>query len=213
MIKIAIAEDSKEVRKNLVQILEILGEYDILFDAANGKEVLENLDPNNLPDVILMDIEMPEMDGIEATKKIVAKHPEVAVVMLTAFHQKDRVFNALKSGARGYLLKGEKPKVIVEAIAQAKEGRMPMTPEIAVQTLQFFRDQDQTENAQKDYKLTDRELEILGFLCQALSYKQIAGKCEISTKTVNTHVENVYRKLEVHSAVEAINLANKNKWF
>jgi DNA-binding NarL/FixJ family response regulator len=123
------------------------------------------------------------------------------------------VFNALKNGANGYILKGEKPKAILEAIKQAKEGRLPMTPEIAALTIEFFTRHQQTTASKEDYDLTRRETEILEYLCKGMSYKNIAEECFISQRTVNTHIENIYRKLNVHNAVEANNLARKNNWF
>lgn len=213
MIKVAIAEDHKDVRENLVQLLNLIGEYDIINQASTGKELLNSLQKNNLPEVILMDIEMPVMDGIETTRQIKKLYPQISIVILTAFNQKNKVFQALKSGANGYLLKGEKPKIIIESINQAKEGRMPMTPEIATQTFEFFSSYDSTLVPNDDFGLTARETEILELLCRGLSYKQIADKCFISTKTVNSHIENIYRKLNVHTAVEANNIASKNKWF
>jgi DNA-binding NarL/FixJ family response regulator len=213
MIKVAIAEDHKDVRENLVKILSIIGDFKITHEASNGVELVKLLEKDNLPEVILMDIEMPEMDGIECTKRVKELYPEVVIIILTAFNQKDKVFHALKNGANGYLLKGEKPKIIMDAIHQAKEGRLPMTPEIALQTIEFFKDFDSKSKTRKDYGLTKRESEILEQLCLGLSYKQIAAKCYISTKTVNSHIENIYRKLNVHTAIEANNIASKNKWF
>jgi DNA-binding NarL/FixJ family response regulator len=128
-------------------------------------------------------------------------------------NQRDNVFNALKNGASGYILKGEKPKAIIQAIKQAKEGRLPMTPEIAALTLEFFaKNQEETVSKEK-YDLTKRETEILELLCKGMSYKNIAETCFISQRTVNSHMENIYRKLNVHNAIEASNLARKNNWF
>lgn len=212
MTKIAIAEDQKDVRENLMQILELIGEYEIIYTAGNGKILIDHLVNGPLPEVILMDLEMPEMDGIETTLWVKSKYPEISIVILTTFNQEEKVFKALKNGANGYLLKGEKPKILIEAIAQAKEGRMPMSPEIAAKTLSFFSQFQEKNLSPSDFGLTKRENEILNLLCQGLSYKEIAETCYISNHTVNAHIESIYRKLNVHSAVEASKIAVKNKW-
>lgn len=213
MIKISIAEDSKDIRDNLIKVFDIFGDVEILSIAENGKELLDQLKSGIKPEVILMDVEMPVLGGIEATKEVKKLYPEMPIVILTVMNQRDTVFNALKNGASGYILKGEKPKAILEAIKQAKEGRLPMTPEIAALTLDFFAANQETTVSKEEYDLTKRETEILEFLCKGMSYKNIADECFISIRTVNTHVENIYRKLNVHNAVEANNLARKNKWF
>ncbi|MEZ4772536.1 MAG: response regulator transcription factor [Bacteroidia bacterium] len=213
MIKVAIAEDNKDVRENLIRVFELLGEIEVQLVAENGKELLQKLKSAVKPEVILMDVEMPEMNGIEATKEVKKIYPDIPIIILTVVNQKDKVFNALKNGANGYILKGEKPKAILEAVKQAKEGRLPMTPEIAALTLAFFSQHLESTASKEDYDLTRRELEILGFLCKGMSYKTIADECFISQRTVNTHVENIYRKLNVHNAVEANNIARKNRWF
>jgi DNA-binding NarL/FixJ family response regulator len=213
MIKISIAEDSKDIRDNLIKVFDIFGDVEILSIAENGKELLDQLKSGIKPEVILMDVEMPVLGGIEATKEVKKLYPEMPIVILTVMNQRDNVFNALKNGASGYILKGEKPKAILEAIKQAKEGRLPMTPEIAALTLDFFAANQETIVSKEEYDLTKRETEILEFLCKGMSYKNIADECFISIRTVNTHVENIYRKLNVHNAVEANNLARKNKWF
>ncbi len=213
MIRIAIAEDSKDVRENLVKVFELLGEVDVQIVAENGKELLQKLASGKKPEVILMDVEMPVMGGIETTKEVKKLYPEIPIIILTVVNQRDNVFNALKNGANGYILKGEKPKAILEAIKQAKEGRLPMTPEVASLTIEYFTNQHKTSISKDDYNLTKRESEILELLCEGMSYKMIANKCFISQRTVSTHVENIYRKLNVHNAVEASNIARENRWF
>jgi DNA-binding NarL/FixJ family response regulator len=213
MIKVAIAEDNQDVRDNLIKVFELLGEIEVQFVAKNGKELLQKLKNGMKPDLILMDVEMPVMGGIEATKEVKMIYPDIPIIILTVMNQRDNVFNALKNGASGYILKGERPKAIIQAIKQAKEGRLPMTPEIAALTLEFFaKNQEETVSKEK-YDLTKRETEILELLCKGMSYKNIAETCFISQRTVNSHVENIYRKLNVHNAIEASNLARKNNWF
>jgi DNA-binding NarL/FixJ family response regulator len=213
MITLAIAEDNKDVRDNLVKVFELLGEVEVLFTAENGSVLLDKLRTDVQPEVILMDVEMPEMDGIKATLEVKKNYPHIAVVILTVVNQKYDGFQALKNGANGYILKGEKPKAILEAVQQAKDGRLPMTPEIAALTIAFFEQFKESTSSMEDYNLTKRESEILEYLCKGKNYKAIADKCFISLRTVNRHIENVYRKLNVHTAIEANNLARKNRWF
>ncbi|MFK8008789.1 MAG: response regulator [Saprospiraceae bacterium] len=216
MTSIAIVDDKREICKNLQQIFKIFENIEVLFVAYDGEEVvrkIQTLSPR--PQVILMDIEMRKMDGIAATQIIKSNFPKVKILMLTVFEQEDKIFQAIQAGADGYLLKDEKPKKIVEAIENVLEGRMPMSPIVAAKTLAFLRNpspQSQLKNP-KDFKLTKREIEILELLSFGKSYQVIGEELFISYKTVSSHVENIYRKLDVHSKVEASMLAMKNKWF
>lgn len=213
-ITIAIAEDVKELRENLELIVDLIGDIKCLFAAKNGAEVMPMIEQYGEPDVILMDIEMPIQNGIETTRLVKKSHPNIKVLILTVFDNNENVFNALKNGADGYMLKGERPQEVLSAIQQVNEGRMAMSPEIAMKTLQYFRKLEKTDNeSTSDYHLTNREVEILEFLCTGLSYKQIAGECQISERTVGTHIENIYKKLNVNSAIEASNIAKRNDWF
>ena len=214
LLSIAIVEDKRELRENLKQIFDLLGETRCLFEVADGAEVLTAIATYGVPDVILMDMEMPVQDGIKTTAIVKAKYPNVKILMLTVFDQSENVFNALKNGADGYLLKGEKPKALLAAVRQVYEGRMPMSPEVALKTLAYFRNlSDKNRSSTSDYQLTRREIEVLELLCDGLSYKQIGDRCHIAERTVSTHIENIYKKLNVHSAVEASKIASKNEWF
>lgn len=216
MVSIAIVDDKKEICENLQQIFKIFEKGKVLFVAHDGEEaVRKTQSTTELPQVILMDIEMRKMDGIAATQIIKAQFPQIKILMLTIFEQEDKIFKAIQAGASGYLLKDEKPKKIIEAIENVMEGRMPMSPIVAAKTLAFLRNpkpQPSLKNP-SDFHLTKREIEILELLSSGKSYQKISEELFISHKTVSSHIENIYRKLGVHSKVEASMLAMKNKWF
>jgi len=174
-----------------------------LADANNIIEDLSKAEPN----VILMDIEMPGISGIEATRLIKSAFPNIIVLMQTVFEDEDKVFDSIIAGASGYLLKKTSPEKIIESIREAASGGSPMTPIIAAKVLQFFQ-QNQPKN---EYSLTEREKSILGLLVEGLSYKMIAAQENISYHTVNSHIRKIYEKLHVHSLGEAISKALKEK--
>lgn len=213
-IKIGIAEDKDDLRKNLEQILALLGDFELIFSVADGALVLDAIAKYGVPDLILMDIEMPLQDGIVTTRDVKAKYPSVRVLILTIFDQKDSIFRALQNGADGYLLKGERPKEVLKAIEQVLDGKMPMSADIAQKVLLYFRNFSKDSKPKtSDFDLTKRETEILELLSDGMAYKEIAASLNIATRTVNTHVESIYKKLNVHSAIEASNIARKNDWF
>ncbi|MFK7951134.1 MAG: response regulator [Saprospiraceae bacterium] len=216
MIKIAITDDRREIRENLNRIFQIFEEVEVVFLANDGEVAVKLMRTNpEKPEVILMDIEMRKMNGIEATRQIKAMFPEVKIIMLSIFEQDDKIFEAIKAGADGYLLKDERPKKIIEAIQNAKEGRMAMSPLVAMKTLDFLRNTPEPKKLKtpQDYKLTPREIEILNHLSKGKSYKKIAAELFTSPHTVRSHIENIYKKLEVRSKVAASNVALENKWF
>jgi len=216
MISIAIVDDKKEICKNLQQIFKIFENIQVLSVAHDGEEIIQELRSGaSVPQVILMDIEMRKIDGITATQIIKTNFPPIKILMLTVFEQEDKIFQAIQAGADGYLLKDEKPQKLIQAIENVVEGRMPMSPVVAAKTLAFLR-KPTTQPILKnpaDFQLTKREIEILELLSSGKSYQAIAQELFISHKTVSSHVENIYRKLDVHSKVEASMLAAKNKWF
>lgn len=217
MITIGLVDDNPTLLRNISQNLSIFDEIEILFKANGGLDALDKLN-NYQPDMLLMDIEMPEIDGIETTRRIKELFPSIKIMMLSVLDREDKIFEAIKAGASGYLTKDEKPSKIVAAIEELMEGGAPMSPTIAMKTLQILRNQEvadlKTESYQspESYNLTKREIEILEKVASGLTYNKIADQLFISAKTARKHIENIYQKLQVHSKLEAVAVAQKNKW-
>jgi DNA-binding NarL/FixJ family response regulator len=149
-----------------------------------------------------MDIDMPGMSGIEAVWEIKKHWPDIKIVMLTVFEDDDKIFGAIKAGANGYLLKKDSPQKILDAIQAASQGESPMNGMIAAKVLEYFQKQQKKVTGLKELNITEREKEILQLLIGGNSYKEIAGALFISTETLNSHIKNIYRKLNVHSRSE-----------
>lgn len=212
--EIAIAEDNEYLAKSLVDKLSLLPDnFNITFIARNGKEIVDYVGSDKKPDVILMDIEMPVMDGIKATEIISSKIPEIKIIMLTVFDDEENIFNAIKAGANGYLLKDEPIEKIIENIEVVLNGGAPMSPVIAAKTLKLLRGSDSktSEDDRDNYNLTKREIEILEFLKKGYDYNKTAEKLFISPFTVRKHIENIYRKLQVNNKMQAVQKALQNK--
>lgn len=215
LIDIAICEDQRPALESLLEALELYPNINVLWTARNGIQALEQLNNHPHPKVILMDIEMPEMNGIEATHDITQQLPDIRIIMLSVFDQEEHLFAALQAGAVGYLLKGERPAEIEKALYAALDGRMPMSPALARQTLAFMRGAHPAAGREKleDFELSSREVELLEHLAQAKTYQEIADALFISTKTVRNHIHSIYKKLQVQSKAEAVQKALKNRWF
>ncbi len=213
MIKIAIAEDNSFLVKTLVNKLSFFDDITVKFASDNGAELIKMLDNNHNIDVILMDIQMPEMDGIKAAEIIKKKYPQIKIMMLTIYDDDDSVFKAIKAGANGYILKETDPRSMYENIKELLSGGAPMTPSIASKTLKILRRDNFNiaQGEQKDFDLSKRQLEILEQLSKGLNYNEIAANLFISPSTVRKHIENIYAKLEVHSKIEAIQKAQKHR--
>jgi DNA-binding NarL/FixJ family response regulator len=204
MIRVLLYDDSEGIRTSIGDLLNATEGFDCLgvFEDARLVETqIEQL----LPHVVLMDINMPYINGVEATKLIKKKHPEVKVLIQTAFDNDELVFGSLKAGAEGYLLKSSSQAQILKAIDDVFQGGAIMTPSIALMVMKTFQPQ-----AKLTYNLTIRETEVLGFLSEGLSYKMIAVRMEISYFTVNAHIRKIYEKLHVNSSAEAVSLALKS---
>ena len=200
-IKVLIFDDNSDRRDSLellVQATDGLFLSGSVPDANTAVDIVSSL----APDVILMDIGMPGISGIEATRLIKSKFPTVQIIIQTVFDDQERIFEAIIAGASGYLLKSSPAPKIVEAIFEAHSGGAPITPTIASKVISFFREQTPVSN--NEYRLSEREKEVLNHLVDGMSYKMIASELEISYNTVNSHIKKIYEKLHVHSVGEAL---------
>jgi len=204
-IRVLIVDDHTMVRKGLVAFLKNQPEFDLVGEACDGREAIESCEQNQ-PDVILMDLVMPELGGVAATRTIHQRWPQVQVIALTSFQEKELVQDALQAGAIGYLLKNVSGEELAEAIRQAHSGRPTLAPE-AVQAL--IQPPSEVENLAAS--LTRREHEVLALLAKGMSNPEIAGQLYISRATVKAHISNILSKLGITSRAEAISLAIKNK--
>lgn len=214
-IKIGIVDDNARLSEQLKENLGNSGVIEILFTAINGADALEKLkNADVLPQVILMDIEMPVMNGIEATA-VITKETDIKVLILTVFDNDEKIFDAIKAGSAGYLLKDSKTHRIVSAIEDVMTGGASMSPHIAAKALGLLREKTAGKESPQpaDYNLSERETQLLEQLVQGLNYQQIADKLFISHGTVRKHIENIYSKLHIHTKVDAVNIVNKHKWF
>ena len=208
-IRVAIFEDNRNLREGLFNLLESSDGFICAGAFAHCERVVENIEETQ-PDVILMDIELPVVNGIEAVKLIREKYPDVKILMETIFEEDDKIFQSICNGAQGYILKNTPPEEILNSIREIYEGGAPMTPLIASKVLRMFKN-NLTSEKDGSYNLSVREKEILKCLVEGMSYKMIADTCFISADTVNGHIKNIYKKLQVHSKGEAVAKAIKGK--
>jgi len=215
VIRIGIIDDNAALLQQLAQNLTAFENIDIVFTAPNGMAALKEIETcERLPELLLMDIEMPVMNGIETTR-VITTESQIKVLMLTVFDTDDKIFEAIKAGAAGYLLKDSKPHKIVTAIEEVMQGGAAMSPTIASKTLELLRSLTEKKSSPtpKDYNLSGRENQLLELLVEGHTYQQIADQMFISHGTVRKHIENIYEKLHIHSKIEAVNKANKYNWF
>jgi DNA-binding NarL/FixJ family response regulator len=208
-IKVVIFEDNTNLRRGLTTLINGSDGFECTGAFGNCDKLIKNISDTK-PDVILMDIEMPGMNGIEAVKILKPQFPGIKILMETIFEDDEKVFHSICSGAEGYILKNTPPSQILEAIKEIHEGGAPMTPSIASKVLAMFKS-GTSFSKDESHNLTDRELEVLKFLVDGMSYKLIAEKCFVSIDTVSSHVKNIYKKLQVHSKAEAVAKAIKGK--
>ena len=206
MINIAIYDDHKLRRDSLEALLSLGTHYQLVGSFPNCVHILEETNRLN-PDLILMDIEMPDMDGIEGMRKLKQVYPEVKVIIQTAFEDDEKIFKAMQAGAEGYILKTATVQQITQAIDDVMQGGAGMTPSIALKIIRHFNKQ----NITPDYNLTAKENGVLKLLAKGMSYKMIADELGISYFTVNNHIKKVYEKLKVHSLGEAVALYHQQK--
>lgn len=205
MIKLLLFEDHELLRESLSRLIGAIPDMDLLGaypDCLSGAQWCAKF----RPDVVLMDIDLPGMNGIEGARQIKEAVPETDILMLTVFDDEERVFEAMRAGATGYLLKKTAPMEIIESIRQVKAGGAPMSPSVARKLVLFFNQQTVRAKAKDDPEtsLTEREREILSWLVKGHSYKMISDTCQVSINTVRSHLKKVYRKLHVHSMSEAV---------
>ncbi len=211
-LRIAIFDDNKNIRESIGMLLstdpafELVGSFSHVLDSTDDVR-------NCNPDIILMDIEMPGMSGIEAVRTIKKSFPQVQVLMQTVFEDDDRVFDSICAGASGYLLKNFLNTRLVDAIKELQYGGSPMSPSIARKVFNKMQEMSHVvvPPAVPDYNLTPREKEVLGCIVEGLAYKMIADKLSISYETVRSHVKKIYEKLHVASLTEVVSKAMKEK--
>lgn len=211
-IKIAIAEDNSFLLKSVTDKLSLVGGNSVKIIAENGKILLEKLKEYHQVDIVLMDIQMPEMDGILATEEVKKKYPHIKVIMLTVFDDDENIFRAIQAGADGYLLKETGPEELENSLNDILSGGAPMTPIIASKALALLRQPPKSDTEKEENPLTSRETDVLLQLSKGLNYIEIADNLIISPSTVRKHIENIYKKLQVRNKMEAVKKADRNKW-
>lgn len=211
MIKLALVDDKRINIQSLIDRIRHSSDFQIIFTASDGEDFLDKCKSAQvLPDVVLMDIDMPVMNGIEAVSIASELFPGIRFIMLTVFDDEDKVFEAIKSGAVGYLLKEESPEKLVQHVRDVVEfGVVPMSPRIARKTLQLLSRAQINIVKERDELLSEREIDILRNLINGLDYKQISERLFISPNTVRTHISNIYKKLHVNNKAQAIKIAYK----
>jgi DNA-binding NarL/FixJ family response regulator len=200
-ITVSIVEDSDKLRETLARVIERADGFRCVSQYANAEDALKDL-LQARPDVVLMDINLPGMNGVECVRQLKKIAPEIQVMMLTVYEDTENIFDALAAGASGYMLKRTAGKELIEAIAEVKRGGSPMTTHIARKVVQSFQ-RSAAATAQTE-SLSEREQQVLDLLSQGLMYKEIADKLSISYETVHTYIRRIYEKLQVRTRTEAV---------
>ncbi|MEP6793716.1 MAG: response regulator transcription factor [Saprospiraceae bacterium] len=206
MIRIIIYDDHAqrcESLKALISLAEGMECVGYFPDCSHVIEEMKRLQPH----VVLMDIEMPHVDGISGVRKIKQAYPQIRIIMQTVFDDEERIFACLQAGAEGYILKNASAEKIIQSIREVFDGGASMTPSVALQVMKYFNH----VKGPVDFNLTPREKEVLSLLSGGKSYKMVADKLGISYSTVNGYIKNIYEKLHVHSVTEAVSIAHKNR--
>lgn len=212
-IRVLVVDDHAVVRQGLSMFIEMQEDMQVVGEGANGIEAVE-LAARLKPDVILLDLMMPQLDGVEATQRIMAQMPQARVLILTSFGEDDKVFPAIRAGAQGYLLKDIQPRELVQAVRETYQGKAQLHPDIARRLMTAVSAQapapavpptapPQELHGRDHYSLTEREREVLGLIAQGLNNREIAAKMVISEKTVKTHVSNILDKLHLEDRTRA----------
>lgn len=211
MKRIQIFDDNQRFRDSLSMLISVTDDLMLCGIYSEAGNIINKINSDN-PDVILMDIDMPEINGIQAVQTIRKQYPELPVIMLTGFDDDQKVFDSICAGASGYLLKSIKPDELISSITMVMNGGAPMSPGIARKVLQLFSETfSGIKGEKKDYGLSKREKEVLTLLVNGKSYKIIAAELNISYETVHSHIKKIYDKLQVNSAAEAISKSLKQR--
>lgn len=207
-VRVALVEDRREIREGLAMLVngtegfECRGSYRSMEEALDGIE-------RDMPDLVLSDIGLPGMNGIEGIRILKGRHPQLTILVLSVYDDDDRIFDALCAGACGYLLKKTPPARLLDALREAAAGGGPMSPEVASRVIALFREVRPPERA--TYNLTPHELRLLKFFVEGHNYKTAAAELGVTVHTVSFHVRSIYEKLQVHSKSEAVAVAIKNR--
>ncbi|HJZ75346.1 MAG TPA: response regulator transcription factor [Vicinamibacterales bacterium] len=207
-LTVAIVEDERDIRECLSVLVNGTPGYACTGSYRTMEEALEKI-PHHLPDVVLSDIGLPGMSGIEGVRILKQRHPQLLVLMLTVYDDDERIFDAMCAGACGYLLKKTPPARLLESLREAVQGGAPMSPEVARRVIALFRDIRPPDRA--DYQLTPHETRLLKLFVEGHNYKTAAAELRVSVNTINFHVRSIYEKLQVHSRSEAVAKALLNR--
>ena len=207
MIRLIVYDDSRQRCESLKALLSLSDGMEWVADFPDCSHVEEDMETHH-PDVVLMDIAMPNVDGISGVALIKKRFPDIKIIMQTIFEDDEKIFASLQAGAEGYILKNASAEKITQSIEEVYQGGAYMTPSVALKVMQYFNKPSQPN---EEYKLTPKEKEVLKLLSDGLSYKMVADRLGISYYTVNAHIKKIYEKLHVHSLGEAVSLALKNK--
>jgi DNA-binding NarL/FixJ family response regulator len=208
-IKVTIFEDSESLRTSLYHLINESYGFQCVGAHEDCLDLLENI-AKDKPDVVLMDIQMPGISGIEAVVMLKEKYPDLKILMQTIFEDQERIFNSILAGASGYILKSTSPARILEFIKETYEGGAPMSPSVATKVLKMVTGRSASAKP-INFNLSEREKEVLTALVEGMSYKMIADACFISLDTVRSHIKSIYEKLHVHSKGEAVAKAIKSR--
>ncbi len=210
MINVAIVEDNTTIREGLAALINGTEGYKCIGSFGDVESFLPKINILDI-NVVLMDIGLPGMNGIEGVKNAVVKDPDLSILMLTVYEESEFVFDALCAGACGYLVKKTPPARLLEAIRDANDGGSPMSSRIARQVITAFKEGKNVSLDEKDFDLTEREISVLNLLAEGYNYQEIAESLYISVDTVRHHIRNIYKKLHVHSQSEAVAKAIRKK--
>lgn len=202
-IRVLIVDDHTLFREGLRAILKVVSDIEIVGEAATGREAIKKVLTLS-PNIILMDIQMPDMTGIDATQQILGTHPDIGIIILTMLEDDDSLFSALQAGARGYVLKGADKAEMVRSIRAIANGEALFGPAIAARLTKFFNSQDRIAEQTAFPELTERELEVLELIASTNTNHEIAKKLNITMKTVSNHISNIFNKLQVADRTQAI---------